>query len=237
MTSITRRPSAAGLALWQVDLDAPLAHGAAAMLSAEERARANRFVLDRNRQHFIAAHSALRQILASHTRGHPGNLLFSTGSFGKPALVYPEGVHFNLSHSQATALIAVGTLFPLGVDIELIRPLRDALTLAEDHFTQAECDALKARSGESRDQAFLTCWTRKEACLKALGVGLQMPAHTFEVGVIPDVRTVELPTPDGIAHVALTPVDTAIGSIGSLAQWLDSSPSRRRVERHKEFFA
>jgi len=237
MTSIIRRPSETGLALWQVDLDAPLEIDAAVILSSEEHARANRFVLDRNRQHFIATHSALRQILANHTQKHPCDLLFSTGRFGKPALVHPEGVHFNLSHSKATALIAIGTLYPLGVDIELIRPLRDALTLAEDYFTKAECDALKALSGVPRDQAFLTCWTRKEACLKAIGFGLQLPTHSFEVGVIPDTRKVALVTPEGITHIALTPVDTAIGSVGSLAKWLDSSPSRRRVERHKEFFA
>lgn len=162
--------------------------------------------------------------------------MFSMGSFGKPALVYPEGVHFNLSHSQATALIGVGTVFPLGVDIELMRPLRDALTLAADHFTEAECDALEARSGISRDQAFLICWTRKEACLKALGVGLQLPTRSFEVGVIPDARTVQVPTPKGIARVALTPVDTTIGSVASLAQWMDSS-THRHAERRTEFFA
>lgn len=234
MTSITRRPSVAGLSLWQVDLDAPLAHGASAMLSAEERSRASRFVLDRNRRHFVAAHAALRQILAIHTQGHPGNLVFSAGSYGKPSLVHPEGVHFNLSHSQDTALIAVGTVFPVGVDIELVRPLRDALTLAAEHFTEAECEALKSRSGTSRDQAFLTCWTRKEACLKALGFGLQLSTHNFEVGVTPDARMVTLPTPDGPVRVALTPVDTAIGSVGSLAQWLDSPVPARRVERHKD---
>ncbi len=237
MTAITRRPSVAGLSLWQVDLDAPLAHGACAMLSVEERSRANRFVLERNRRHFIAAHAALRQLLAIHTRGHPGNLLFGQGSFGKPWLVHPPGVHFNLSHSQTTALIAIGTVFPVGVDVELVRPLHDALTLAADYFTQAECDALKRLSGTPRDQAFLTCWTRKEACLKALGFGLQLPPQSFEVGVLADARLVVLPTPTGETRVSLTPVDTAIGSVGSLAQWVDSSSPARRVERHRESVA
>lgn len=237
MTRIMRRPSAAGLALWQIDLDAALAPGAAAMLSTEENARASRFVLDRNRRHFIAAHSALRQILASHTHGHPEKLLFSTGSFGKPVLVRPEGVQFNLSHSQSTALVAIGTRFPLGVDIELVRPLRDALTLAEEHFTTAEYDALKSLSGTSRDQAFLTCWTRKEACLKAFGLGLHLPTHSFEVGVTPHVRMVRLSMSGRIAHIALTPVDTAMGSVGSLAQWLNAPLPHRQAEPRQVLFA
>jgi len=237
MTSITRRPSADGLSVWQIDLDAPLAPGAAVTLSAEENARANNFVLDRNRRYFVAAHAALRQILANHTQGHPASLLFSAGSFGKPLLVRPGGVQFNLSHNQSTALVAIGTLFPLGVDIELVRPLRDALTLAEEHFTAAEYDALKSLSGTSRDQAFLTCWTRKEACLKAFGLGLHLPTDSFEVGVTPDARTVKLPTSGRIAHIALTPVDTAIGSVASLGQWLNAPPSHRQSEPRQELFA
>ena len=224
MTSLTRRPSATDLAIWQIDLDAALTHGTAAVLSTEEQSRAGRFVLDRNRRHFVAAHVALRQILAAHTGTDAGNLKFHVGSFGKPTLVRPEGVHFNLSHSQGTSLVVIGASCQLGVDIELVRPLRDALMLAEDHFTEAECKALRAVSVRARDKAFLTCWTRKEACLKALGVGLQLPARSFEVGVIADARTVDIPTPHGMAHLALGPVDTEIGSVGSVAQWLDAGP-------------
>ena len=235
MTSLTRRPSATDLAIWQIDLDAALTYGIAAVLSTEERSRAGRFVLDRNRRHFVAAHVALRQILAAHTGTDAGNLKFRVGSFGKPTLVHPEGVHFNLSHSQGTALVAVGAGSQLGVDVELIRPLRDALTLAEDHFTEAECKALRALSARARDQAFLTCWTRKEACLKALGVGLQLPARSFEAGVIAEARMVEIPTPHGTAHVALGPVDTEIGSVGSVAQWLDAGPDCL-TERAAELF-
>lgn len=206
----TPTPTPTPFTLWRVDLDQPVAAASHASLSAGELARAARFVFARDRQRYIAAHAALRQVLAQHLAdagyaapvGDP--LAFVAGRFGKPALAVAAGLHFNLSHSHGTGLVAVSQDSELGVDVEQLRPMTDAVAMAAAYFTPAEQSALVACDpGAARDRAFLTCWTRKEACLKALGIGLYLATRGFEVGVLPSAQVVEIATPEGIEHLHL----------------------------------
>ncbi|MES2246638.1 MAG: 4'-phosphopantetheinyl transferase superfamily protein [Pseudomonadota bacterium] len=189
------------------------------VLSAEECARAEslRFPVDRAR--FVAAHVALRQALCAYTGLAPDALTLATGAFGKPSLAGHPRTQFSLSHSQGLALIAIGGRGPLGADVELLRPMSDAAALAAAHFTPHEQDALAALPAHDRDRAFLTCWTRKEACLKAIGVGLLVSPQSFEVGVTPDCRSVELPVAGRTLVLVLEPAPARPDSVGSLAEW------------------
>ncbi|RIX84816.1 4'-phosphopantetheinyl transferase family protein [Acidovorax cavernicola] len=191
----------------------------AQVLSVEERARAEslRFPLDRQR--FVAAHVALRQALCAYTGLDPAALTLVTGAFGKPSLSGPTRIQFSLSHSQGLALIAIGGLGPLGADVELLRPMPDAAALAAAHFTPREQEALAALPAHERDPAFLTCWTRKEACLKAIGVGLLVSPQSFEVGLAPERRRVEVPVADRTLVLELGPAPARPDSVGSLATW------------------
>ena len=81
-------------------------------------------------------------------------------------------MHFNLSHGGAVALIAVGTAEYLGVDVERLDRLQDADRLAERMLAPTELAAFQTLPAAARNPALLRCWTRKEAVLKALGVGL-----------------------------------------------------------------
>lgn len=215
--------SASGIDLWQVDLDAPPAEDPHAVLGEEERARASRFVFEADRRRYIAAHVGLRQVLALCTGAAAAALDFSVGPYGKPEIRTTSGFAprpFNLSHSQSTAVIAVGaegSNDSLGVDAEIVRTMPDALLLAADHFTTAEYHALLELEGEARDRAFLICWTRKEACLKALGLGLALSPKCFEVGVLPDARTVVLPSGGALTRLAITPLELGPAIVGSLA--------------------
>lgn len=191
----------------------------AQVLSDEERARAESLRFPVDRQRFVAAHVALRQALCDYTGLPPAALTLATGAFGKPSLAGHPRTQFSLSHSQGLALIAIGGRGPLGADVELLRPMADAATLAAAHFTQREQDALAALPAHERDGAFLTCWTRKEACLKAIGVGLLMSSQSFEVGVVPDCRSVELPVAGRTLVLVLGPAPARPDSVGSLAEW------------------
>lgn len=220
--SMLHLPSTAhGLLLWRVDLDTAPTPADAACLSDDEWERARRFVFARDRHRFIAAHAALRGLLSMHT-GIPGAMLdFRAGAFGKPALAEPTDVHFNLSHSQAVALIAISDKAEIGVDLELLRPMPDADTLACAHFTDAERLALAALPPERRDRAFLVCWTRKEACLKATGLGLSIDTRSFEVGLDPlQTREVLIPVEDGLARLALASFDGGEGLVCAAARML-----------------
>ncbi|MDM0038347.1 4'-phosphopantetheinyl transferase superfamily protein [Variovorax sp. J22G21] len=233
--SITALPSALSCVLWRVDLDAAPAPDAVRGLSTEESNRARRFVFARDRSRYLAAHVALRQTLAGPARRHAAQLCFTAGRFGKPALAVATGLHFNLSHSQGVGLIALSEQAEIGVDVELVRPMIDAGALAADYFDAAERDALAAiEPGPSRDLAFFRCWTRKEACLKAAGVGLGLDTRSFHVGLEPDTRNVTMPLDDGPLQVALVSTHDGQGAVAALAKVLTM---RRDAEPECEVFA
>lgn len=214
--------------LWRFPLDQYLPAAAIATLSPDEIARARRFVFDKDRHHFMAARAALRQLLAQHLGLAPAALEFTAGPYGKPALAAATGLHFNLSHSGATGVLAISERLATGVDIEVLRPMPDAAALAEAYFAPAEQSTI-ATIGEAadRDAAFLRCWTRKEACLKALGIGLHLATAGFDVGTQPDERTVEIATAEGVEQVWLQPLALGEGLLASLALSLGREPAPR----------
>lgn len=192
----------APLQLWWTDLDTMLPPpGAEAALSADERARAARFVRDVHRRRFTAAHMALRELLAQHTGRAAAELQFASGPFGKPALRGQPTCAFNMSHSDELAVYAVATDGDIGVDVERLREMPDTDMLARHNFTPAEQEQLGRAPASARALTFLYGWTRKEACLKAIGCGLQVEPYTFEVGLCPDRRDVSVVSPDGPVRV------------------------------------
>jgi 4'-phosphopantetheinyl transferase len=146
-----------------------------ALLSEDERARADRFVFGKDKRRFVTAHGALRLILGEYTGVDPHELSFAQGENGKPCLRPPanEGdVFFNLSHSGDYTLIAVTKCLRVGVDIEGIRSNIEYLELSRRFFSPSECAWLDSRPRSTQIAAFFRLWVVKEAFLKATGVGL-----------------------------------------------------------------
>jgi 4'-phosphopantetheinyl transferase len=173
-----------GVRLWLVDLDAADADGAQTLLSSDETARAARFVFDRHRARFIAGRAALRRILAGELGLDPAALAFRYGPAGKPSLEdgNDPSLQFNLSHSDRYAVVAVRRGGAVGVDIEKERPLADVMRLAQTAFSPSELEELRATAAESRERAFFTGWTRKEAYIKARGDRLAV-LESFDVSL------------------------------------------------------
>ena len=165
--------------LWQWDLDDP-GISDPAVLSAEERSRADRFVVAHGGRRFAAGRAALRQTLAALRGVAAAALVFSTGPNGKPFL--PGGPHFNLSHTGAVALFAVAT-FPVGVDVEAVRTVEPGV--ANSVFTPGELTYLAGLPSPERRAAFFRGWTRKEAVIKANGGSI---AELQAIAVLPDAR-------------------------------------------------
>jgi 4'-phosphopantetheinyl transferase len=158
----------------------------ASVMSADEQARAQRFVFDRDRRRFSAARVLLRRLLAFYAGTDAADLRFVTGAHGKPSLADSRcDLHFNVSHSHDAAVIAISRAGEVGVDIEAIRPMDDGEGIAGRFFAPAEADRLCSIPPESRDEAFFACWTRKEAFVKAIGEGLSHPLDSFEVTLAP----------------------------------------------------
>ena len=179
--------------VWRIRLDPPGDQADAwELLSDEERRRANRLVQERHRRRFVAAHSALRRILAGYTARQARELEFTTGEHGKPALAAAVGdsrraVEFNLSHSADLALVAVARERPVGVDLERWEREMDHLALATRFFSPVERENLRALAERHDDlvDGFFAAWSRKEAYLKARGEGVLRGLHHFDVTLAP----------------------------------------------------
>lgn len=180
-------PETTGIAFWLVDLDAPSSAPGdpdqTALLSDAEQAKANRFHFPHDARRYRASHTALRQLLARATGQSAQGLMFLEGPFGKPRLSGANQPHFNMSHSAGWALIGICADAPIGVDIEVPREMNDLESLAQRNFNPTEFEAMCRVLPEQQLQAFLRCWTRKEACLKALGSGLSIEPAVFEAGI------------------------------------------------------
>jgi 4'-phosphopantetheinyl transferase len=151
-----------------------------AIIGADERARADRFRFPRDRRRFVVRRARLRQMLGAWVDRAPEALTFTENSHGKPILV--DGPHFSLSHSADMMMLAIGDA-EVGCDIERIDPALDWPPLAETFFTTTERAALAALPPEAARRAFFACWARKEAFVKALGLGLSYPLDAFDVSV------------------------------------------------------
>src|SRR5262249_40768520 len=147
------------------------------VLNEEERARGMRFIRPRDRRRFVICRGSVRMILAGYLGISSREIEFRTGPGGKPGLVVAGGSseasawRFNVSHSDDMALLAVGRGRELGVDLERLRSIREAERIVESYFTAAELAQFAGLDPSDRTAAFLRGWTRKEAILKAKGVG------------------------------------------------------------------
>ncbi len=179
--------------MWLIDAANSREPEAARLISAEERARAARFLRPALGARYIAAHAALRTLLAQRLGVRPDALDFARNAFGKPSLPDCPDLAFNLSYSGRYALIGVAQGSAIGVDIEAVRVIEDADDLMPLHYTASEQGYVRDAGREGRSaEAFLRIWTRKEACVKALGCGLTMPLNQVECGYARSIATVHL---------------------------------------------
>jgi 4'-phosphopantetheinyl transferase len=147
-----------------------------------ERGRARRFIRRTDGHRFILAHAALRLFLASCLGAEPATVRYESGVSGKPHLAAGLApLEFNLSHSEELALVAAARQRGVGVDVERLRDVPEALGIADVYFSRPERKELHSLQPSERREAFLRCWTRKEAETKASGKGLGSPIHSFEV--------------------------------------------------------
>ena len=176
--------------VWRADLnlDAESLGRMRGELSADERARTDRFHFDRDRNHFVACRGILRKLAGSYLNCSPSSFEFSYGPFGKPALRLEDSaspIHFNVAHSNGLALLAFARSCEIGVDLESIRPDFAGDEIAQHYFSKRELTELRGLPERMRIQGFFQCWTRKEAYIKARGLGLQIPLQSFSVSLTP----------------------------------------------------
>lgn len=203
--------------LWLLPLTVSMTDADLALLDDREHARAARFAFERDRVRYVCAHAALRRLLADRTGVPAAALRFELGEFGKPQLRDVPGCTFSLSHSGDRALVAFADRDQIGVDLEAVHTLRDVDALAAQCLRPQERFHFEATPKSERDLAFLRAWTRKEACLKALGTGLQIAPIAVEAGLEVAERRVPVALPHEVCEVVVTSFLPAPGWVAAVA--------------------
>jgi 4'-phosphopantetheinyl transferase len=168
--------------VWACDLDASslVTADAEGVLSEDELYRAERFRFERDRRRFILARAWLRSLVGSYAGVAPRELAFSYSEFGKPSLAAgsvqrAERLHFNMSGSDAMAIIGLRLDCELGVDLERLRAFEDAVAVSRRMFSAEEHRQIAEAPEETRTSHFFRYWTRKEALVKSLDTGIFQP--------------------------------------------------------------
>jgi len=174
-------------------------------LSADEQLRAERFRFEQVKRRFKTGRGLLRLLLSRYLEIAPAQIQFEYGVQGKPALAEKLNkidLRFNLAHSEDFISLAVSCGREIGLDLELIRPLKEAEKIAEQFFSTSEYTKLCSLTDKEKVLGFFNCWTRKEAYIKAQGSGLAYPLNQFEVSLAPG-------EPPALLNVAGAPQETS----------------------------
>lgn len=175
--------------IWRANLNLPALalHKISAWLSPEESARAQRLINVIHQQRYRASHAILRDILAKYVGIKPHMLRFQFSTHGKPCLDKGQNqlhLQFNMTHSRDMALYAVTSNIEVGIDIEYIQSHLEGMKIAKRYFSENEYEQLLSLPEPEQLNGFYRCWTRKEAFLKAIGLGLSFPLKNFDMDLL-----------------------------------------------------
>jgi 4'-phosphopantetheinyl transferase len=160
--------------LWRLalELSPERVHDFAEMLSADERRKLDGMHSAERRDSFCICRGSLRMLLGRYTGIPPDRIRLTKGALGKPGLdrgAFTTDLQFSVSHSDQVALIALAMGRRLGVDVQGFRAATRIADIERGFFSSQERESIRALPGELRASAFYSCWTRKEAVVKALG--------------------------------------------------------------------
>jgi 4'-phosphopantetheinyl transferase len=227
----TLDPEEVHLWAWSLDATGVDLRAHEVLLDAAELQRMHAFYFAPDRARYALAHANLRKILGAYLKSPAESLHFHANRFGKPELAEDgssRALTFSLSHSQTIALLAVSRGGPVGADVEDVKPIEPEVATA--HFSPSELADLGALQGDAWLAGFYRCWTRKEAVLKAEGVGLNLALNGFDVSLSPDAPPELLRTRVHFSYPwKLYDVSPAKGTIGALAV----AQSGARLERFR----
>jgi phosphopantetheine--protein transferase-like protein len=148
------------------------------VLSSDEQTKAQRLVFPSDRQNYYVCHALLRHLLSKRAGVDPKDVKILAGQKGKP-FIEDKNIAFNISHTRDLCAIAISGGTEVGIDIEKIRVNNNFKDIADSYFSEREQEYLKKSANPLED--FYLLWTRKEALLKAIGIGLNTPLKKIGV--------------------------------------------------------
>jgi 4'-phosphopantetheinyl transferase len=137
------------------------------VLSPDEHERALRYRFARDAEWFTARRAMLRLRIAEQLHCHPAAVRIAIDAAGKPHLPDAPAFAFSVTQTSNLALLALSWHCQLGIDAERTVGGIDASAAGRMVFSEHELRDLRARP-----ELFFRTWTRKEALVKALGMGL-----------------------------------------------------------------
>lgn len=149
-------------------------------LSVEEAAYANSFLKNVDRTRYALSHFLLNQLLIA-TFGGNSKQVRRNGN--KPCLLDNLG-EFNISHSDSY-FVAAFSFRPVGIDIERIKKWAELKQIEQLVFHPQEALETSLMNQHDALIAFFRCWTRKEALLKLIGIGLNVDMSAYYVSTSP----------------------------------------------------
>lgn len=162
------------------------------LLSAAERAQAERFQWAADRKTCLITRALVRTVLSKYVVLTPTAWQFEKNAYGRPLIArdcVTNPIYFSISHTRELVICAVASTDEIGVDTESLDRRDITLALAERYFAAAEVDTIKLLPERDRNRRLLEHWTLKEAYLKARGQGMYLPidgvAFTFEPDALP----------------------------------------------------
>lgn len=156
------------------------------LLNKYEWQRAEKFVFEKDRHAFIIRQAVLKELLEGYLDIKAEEVYFEFDEYGKPRMDAGVEMHFNLSHSDGMVMYAFSKDQDVGVDIERMREGVEFDKIVENYFSDIERDVYFGFRRDERAKSFYTGWTRKEAYLKAIGLGLSKSLDKFSVSMVPN---------------------------------------------------
>ncbi len=172
--------------IWVVDLDQWNLSCVEAILELPESEanKAWRFHFEIHRDRYVKGRFMLRSILGMYLGSDFYDQEFYISRYGKPALqdsCKDNSIHFNISNSENICVCAFGQYSEIGIDIEKIHDLPDMDRIIARFFSEEEKRRFCSLPLADRTQTFFKYWARKEALLKAMGIGLYYPFDKVDV--------------------------------------------------------
>ena len=179
------KPIQYAIDLWSIKLHGDV-EKKRALLSPDELERADKLLKPLDTERFILGRGFMRTVLADYLDQDPATLQFDRNENGKPFLK-SSGLEFNASHSRDHMLLAVTAGRAVGVDIEFHRENVKRDAIAKRWFSEEERAFLQPL--ENQEAVFFEIWSKKEAYVKAQGLGIyfDLPSFTVPLGEEPGV--------------------------------------------------
>ncbi|MCU0753543.1 MAG: 4'-phosphopantetheinyl transferase superfamily protein [Xanthomonadales bacterium] len=179
--------------LWWVNpATVALGPAARALLSEDERARHQRYLLPRKQHEYLVTRVLVRTLLGRALGVAPQTLQFTRNAWGRPELQSPAPLHFNVSHTEGLVVCLLSPHPEIGVDTEQLSRGSDLLALAPTVFAAPELRDLAALPASEQARRAVQLWTLKESYLKARGTGLALPLDGFAFRFDPDRMCLEV---------------------------------------------